>query len=173
MSSNTPATYQSSSHLYSKVISKGKVFKKWGKLQGQGHRVKNNGTQGKVLSNSKQNIETSTTLILQIKDNFNVQCVTVENYRLISRYARHNFRTGFPVYYRVSALAFYFVQRLFILNKNLKLYYLPLTILFLIKVFRLQRKTLLLFFGFFFPIIILFLTFFVQRTFRKRLDRFS
>ena len=24
--------------------------------------------------------------------------VTVENYRLISRYARHNFRTGFPVY---------------------------------------------------------------------------
>ena len=33
-----------------KVISKVKVFKKWVKLQGQGHRVKNNGTHGKVLS---------------------------------------------------------------------------------------------------------------------------
>ena len=27
-----------------------KVFKKWVKLQGQGHRVKNNCTNGKVLS---------------------------------------------------------------------------------------------------------------------------
>ena len=32
------------------VISMVKVFKKWVKLQGQGHRVKNNGTHGKVLS---------------------------------------------------------------------------------------------------------------------------
>ena len=31
-------------------MSKVKVFKKWVKLQGQGHRVKNNGTHGKVLS---------------------------------------------------------------------------------------------------------------------------
>ena len=42
--------YQSSSTHYSKVISKVKVFRKWVKLQGQGHRVKNNGTHGKVLS---------------------------------------------------------------------------------------------------------------------------
>ena len=41
--------YQSSSTHYSKVISKVKVFKKWVK-QGQGHRVKNNGTHQKVLS---------------------------------------------------------------------------------------------------------------------------
>ena len=34
----------------SKVISKVKVFKKWVKLQGQGDRVKNYGTHGKVLS---------------------------------------------------------------------------------------------------------------------------
>ena len=33
-----------------KVISKVKVFQKWVKLQGQGHRVKHNGTLGKVLS---------------------------------------------------------------------------------------------------------------------------
>ena len=42
--------YQSSSTRCSKVISKFKVFKKWVKLQGQGHRVKNNGPSGKVLS---------------------------------------------------------------------------------------------------------------------------
>ena len=42
--------YQSSSTHNSKVISKVKVFKKWAKLQGQGHRVKNNGIHGKVLS---------------------------------------------------------------------------------------------------------------------------
>ena len=48
----------SSSTHYSKDIGKVKVFKKmcqtpfkkkWVKLQGQGHRVKNNGTHGKVL----------------------------------------------------------------------------------------------------------------------------
>ena len=45
--------YQSSiTHVhYSNVISKGKIFKKWVKLQGQVHRVKNNGThENKVLS---------------------------------------------------------------------------------------------------------------------------
>ena len=42
--------YESSSTHCSKVISKVKVFQKWVKLQGQGHRVKNNGTHGKVLS---------------------------------------------------------------------------------------------------------------------------
>ena len=36
--------YQSYSTQCSKVISKVKVFQKWVKLQGQGHRVKNNGT---------------------------------------------------------------------------------------------------------------------------------
>ena len=34
----------------SKVISKVKVFQNWVKLQGQGHRVQNNGTNKKVLS---------------------------------------------------------------------------------------------------------------------------
>ena len=43
----------SSSTHCSKVISKVKIFKKWVKLQGQGHRVKNNGTPGKVLSQGK------------------------------------------------------------------------------------------------------------------------
>ena len=42
--------YQSSSTHCSKVISKIEVFKKRVKLQGQGHRVKNNGTHRKVLS---------------------------------------------------------------------------------------------------------------------------
>ena len=42
--------YQSSSSHCSKVISKVKVFKKWDKLQGQVHRVKNDGTHRKVLS---------------------------------------------------------------------------------------------------------------------------
>ena len=41
--------YQNSSTHCSKVISKVKDFKKWVKLQSQGHRVKNNGTHGKVL----------------------------------------------------------------------------------------------------------------------------
>ena len=47
---DTHVNYQSSSNPCSKVISKVKVFKKWDKLQGQGHRVKNNGTHRKVLS---------------------------------------------------------------------------------------------------------------------------
>ena len=43
--------YQSSSTHSSKIISKVKVFKKWVKLQGQGHRVKkNNGTHEEVFS---------------------------------------------------------------------------------------------------------------------------
>ena len=42
--------YQSPSTHCSKVISKVKVFKKWVKLQGQGHSVKNYGTYRKVLS---------------------------------------------------------------------------------------------------------------------------
>ena len=47
---NTHVKYQSSSTHCLKVINKVKVFKKWVKLQGQGYRVKNNGTHGKVLS---------------------------------------------------------------------------------------------------------------------------
>ena len=42
--------YQCSNTHYSKVISKIKVFKKLVKLSGQSHRVKNNGTHRKVLS---------------------------------------------------------------------------------------------------------------------------
>ena len=47
---NIHEKYQSPSTLCLKVISKVNVFKKWVKLQGQGYRVKNNGTHGKVLS---------------------------------------------------------------------------------------------------------------------------
>ena len=47
---NIHVKYQSSSNHCSKVISKVKDFKKWFKLQGQGHRVKNNDTYGKLLS---------------------------------------------------------------------------------------------------------------------------
>ena len=47
---DTHVNYQSSSNPCSKVISKVKVFKKWDKLQGQGQRVKINGTQRKVVS---------------------------------------------------------------------------------------------------------------------------
>ena len=47
---NSHVKYQSSSTHCPKFISKVKVFKKRVKLQGQGHRVKNNGTHGKVLS---------------------------------------------------------------------------------------------------------------------------
>ena len=47
---NIHVTYQSSSTHCSKVIRKVNVFKKWVKLQGQGHMVKNDGTQGKFLS---------------------------------------------------------------------------------------------------------------------------
>ena len=48
VNSITHVKYQSSSTHCSKVISMVKVFKKW--VQGQGHRVKNNDTHGKVLS---------------------------------------------------------------------------------------------------------------------------
>ena len=47
---NIHVKYQSSSTHCLKVISKVKVFKKWVKLLGQGHRVKNNGTHKKFLS---------------------------------------------------------------------------------------------------------------------------
>ena len=46
---NTHVKYQSSSTHLSKVKAMLKFSKKWVKLQGQGHRVKNNGTHGKVL----------------------------------------------------------------------------------------------------------------------------
>ena len=46
--------YQSSSTHCSKVITKVKNFKKWVILQGQGHRVINNGTHGKVLSQGRK-----------------------------------------------------------------------------------------------------------------------
>ena len=45
----TGVKYQSSSTHCLKVISMVKVLKKWVKLQGQGHRVKNNDTHWKVL----------------------------------------------------------------------------------------------------------------------------
>ena len=41
--------FQSSNTHCSKVISKARVFKQWVKFQGQGHMVKNNGTQRKCL----------------------------------------------------------------------------------------------------------------------------
>ena len=47
---NTHVKNQSSSTRCSKIINKVKVFQKRIKLQGQGHRVKNNGTHRKVLS---------------------------------------------------------------------------------------------------------------------------
>ena len=49
--------YQSSNTHCSKVISKVKVFKKWVKLQGQGHRVKNNGTQRKGLITGNDHVK--------------------------------------------------------------------------------------------------------------------
>ena len=45
---NNHVKYQSSSNHCSKAIIKVKIFKKYIKLQGQGHSSKNNGTQGKV-----------------------------------------------------------------------------------------------------------------------------
>ena len=56
-----------------------------------------------------------------------------------------------------------------------KLYCMEAWFCHIIKVFRFQRKTLLFLLGFFFPIIIIFffLTVFVPRISRKRLDRFS
>ena len=47
---NIHVKYQSRSTHCSKVIGNVKVFKKWVKLHGQCHTVKNNGTHGKVLS---------------------------------------------------------------------------------------------------------------------------
>ena len=47
---NTHVKYQSSSTPYSNIISNVKVFKKYVKLQGQGHKVKTFGTHGEVLS---------------------------------------------------------------------------------------------------------------------------
>jgi hypothetical protein len=42
--------YKSPIPYHSKDMAKVKVFKKWVKLQGQGHKVKNFGTNRKVLS---------------------------------------------------------------------------------------------------------------------------
>ena len=53
--------YQSSSTHNSKVISKVKVFKKWAKLQDQGHRVKNNGIYRKVLSSENTHVKYQST----------------------------------------------------------------------------------------------------------------
>ena len=50
ITTDTHVKYQSSSTHCSKVISRVKVFKKWVILKGQGHRVKNNGNHGKILS---------------------------------------------------------------------------------------------------------------------------
>ena len=47
---NTPVKYQSSSTRSTIVTSKINVYKNWVNLQGQGNRVKNNVTPGKVLS---------------------------------------------------------------------------------------------------------------------------
>ena len=47
---STERSYQSFCTHCSKIISKVKVFKIWVKLPGQCHRVKNNGTHWKVLS---------------------------------------------------------------------------------------------------------------------------
>ena len=47
---DTHVKSQSSKTQCSKDISNVKVYKKWFKLQGQGHGVKINGTHGKVLS---------------------------------------------------------------------------------------------------------------------------
>jgi hypothetical protein len=42
--------YESPITCRSKNMANVKVFEKWVKLQGQGHKVKNFGTNGKVLS---------------------------------------------------------------------------------------------------------------------------
>ena len=75
-----------------------------------------------------------------------------------------------------------FLRELFNLNfkingKNISLHDVVLDLsvclpVLIIKVFRFQRKTLLLFYCFFFSIIIIFLTDFVQPISRKRFDRF-
>jgi hypothetical protein len=47
---NMPMKYKSPITNHSKHMAKAKVFKKWVKLQGQGHKVKNYGTIRKFLS---------------------------------------------------------------------------------------------------------------------------
>ena len=47
---NTHVKYQSSSQTVKKLLARLKFSKKWVKRIGQGHRVKNNGTHGEVLS---------------------------------------------------------------------------------------------------------------------------
>jgi hypothetical protein len=50
VTSNMHMKYKSRITYYSKDMDKVKVFKKWFKLQGQGHKVKNYGTIKKFLS---------------------------------------------------------------------------------------------------------------------------
>jgi hypothetical protein len=50
VTSNIHMKYKSPITYHSKDMAKVKVFKKWVKLQGQSHRVKNFGTNRKVLS---------------------------------------------------------------------------------------------------------------------------
>jgi hypothetical protein len=50
VTSNMHMKYKSSITYHSKDMAKVTVFKKWVKLQGQGHKVKNFGTNRKVLS---------------------------------------------------------------------------------------------------------------------------
>jgi hypothetical protein len=47
---NTHIKYESPITDHSEDMANVKVFEKWVKLQGQGHKVKNVGTHGKVLS---------------------------------------------------------------------------------------------------------------------------
>jgi hypothetical protein len=50
VTSNMRMKYKSPITYHSKDMTKVKVFKKWVKLQRQGHKVKNHGTTGKFLS---------------------------------------------------------------------------------------------------------------------------
>ena len=63
---NTHVKYKNSNTRCSVVISKIKVFKKWVKLQGEGHMVRNNGTHGKVLSQGTCKISKSSTYCSKI-----------------------------------------------------------------------------------------------------------
>jgi hypothetical protein len=47
---NTHMKFESPITCHSKYMANDKVFEKWVKLQGQGHKVKNYGTNRKVLS---------------------------------------------------------------------------------------------------------------------------
>ena len=58
--------YKSSNTYYSKVISNVKVFKKWVILQGQGHRVKNNVTHGKITRNTHVKYQSSSIHCLKV-----------------------------------------------------------------------------------------------------------